>query len=58
MRNINLILKECVTNKSGKNAGTRSIWFNGNRKDSNGVKKEYCKKQLNKYIFKNFARFH
>jgi hypothetical protein len=28
------------------------------QKDSNGVKKECCKKQFNKYIFKNFARFH
>lgn len=26
-------LAECVTNKTGKNAGKRSIWFNGNRKD-------------------------
>lgn len=26
-------LKECVTNKNGKNVGKRSIWFNGNRKD-------------------------
>ena len=27
-------IHECVTNKTGKNAGKRSIWFNGNRKDS------------------------
>ena len=26
-------LKEYVTNKSGKNKGKRSIWFNGNKTD-------------------------
>ena len=51
-------LNECVTNKNGKNAGKHSIWFNGNRKDKNGVKKEYCKKQFEKYICKDFSRFH
>lgn len=52
-------LKEAVTNKSGKNAGKHSIWFNGNRLDSNsGVKKEYCKKQFEKYVAKDFSRFH
>ena len=52
-------LQECVTNKTGKNAGKRSIWFNGNRTDSQtGVKREYCKKQFEKYICKDFARFH
>ena len=33
-------LKECGTNKTGKNAGKRSIWFNGNKTDGNGEKKE------------------
>ena len=52
-------LKECVTNKKGKNAGKRSIWFNGNRKDKEtGIKKEYCKEQFKKYIAKDFSRFH
>ena len=51
-------LKECVTNKTGKNTGKRSIWFNGNRKDKSGVKKEYCKKQFEKYIAADFSRFH
>ena len=44
-------LDECVTNKTGKNKGKHSIWFNGNRIDKkDGVKKEYCKKQFEKYI--------
>lgn len=30
-------LKECVTNKTGKNTGKRSIWFNGNKKISRRV---------------------
>lgn len=52
-------IKEAVTNKSGKNAGKHSIWFNGNRKDpKNGKKKEYCKKQFEKYLEKDFKRFH
>lgn len=52
-------LDECVTNKSGKNAGSHSIWFNGNKKDpQTGEKKEYCKKQFEKYIAKDFLRFH
>ena len=52
-------LNECVTNKTGKNAGTRSIWINGNRKDkTTGQKKEYCKDQFKKYIATDFARFH
>lgn len=50
-------LDECVTNKTGKNAGKHSIWFNGNRKDSSEVKKEYCKKQFEKYICTDFSRF-
>lgn len=52
-------LQECVTNKNGKNAGKKSIWFNGNRKDkTTGEKKEYCKKQFEKYIVTDFSRFH
>lgn len=49
-------IDECVTNKTGKNAGKHSIWFNGNRKDSNGVKKEYCKKQFPKNMFVKIFR--
>ena len=52
-------LKECVTNKTGKNAGKRSIWFNGNRIDKEtGEKKEYCKEQFKKYIATDFSRFY
>lgn len=52
-------LKECSTNKNGKNKGKRSVWLNGNRIDkTTGVKKEYCKKRFEKYICKDFSRFH
>lgn len=52
-------LKECVTNKTGKNAGKHSIWFNGTKTDKGtGNKKEYCKAQFEKYLAKDFSRFH
>ena len=52
-------LQECITNKNGKNAGKRGIWFNGNKMNpSTGKKEEYCKPQFAKYICKNFERFH
>ena len=52
-------LSECVTNKTGKNKGKHCIWFNGNKTDKEtGIKKEYCKPQFNKYIAKDFSRFH
>ena len=52
-------IQESVTNKNGKHAGKHSIWFNGNRADSKtGIRKEYCKKQFEKYIAKDFSRFH
>ena len=52
-------LKECVTNKNGKNAGKRSIWFNGNKMNkATGVKQEYCKPQFEKYVAKDFSRFY
>ena len=52
-------LNECVTNKNGKNKGKHSIWFNGNRTDNaTGIKKEYCKKQFEKYLCTDFSRFH
>ena len=44
-------LKECVTNKKGKNAGKHSIWFNGNRTEKKtGERHEYCKKQFERYL--------
>ena len=52
-------LKECVTNKNGKNKGLRTIWFNGNKIDKmTGKKKEYCKPQYEKYIATDFSQFH
>ena len=52
-------LDECLTNKAGKNAGKHSIWFNGNKIDKNtGLKKEYCYQKYEKYIAKDFSRFH
>jgi len=52
-------IKESVQNKTGKNEGKRSIWFNGNRIDkTTGKKKEYCKKQFEKYEAKDFSRFY
>lgn len=52
------LLKECVTNKSGKNEGKRSICFNGNRisKDTNR-KEEYVYPRFEKYIATDFSRF-
>lgn len=51
-------LQECMTNKNGKNTGKHSIWFNGNRGDSSGEKKEYCKPQFEKYVCTDFSRFY
>ena len=52
-------LKECVTNKTGKNVGKHSIWFNGNRKyKETNKKEEYCYPRFEKYICKDFSRFH
>ncbi len=52
-------LNECVTNKTGKNVGKQSIWFNGNRIDKEtGKKKEYCYPRFEKYIAKDFSRFY
>ena len=52
-------LAECVTNKTGKNAGRHTIWFNGNKTNkSTGIKEEYCYPKFEKYIAKDFSRFH
>lgn len=48
-------LKECSTNRTGKNKGSRSIWFNGkNTKE----RKEYTKPKFEKYVALNYDRFH
>lgn len=53
-------LRECVTNKSGKNAGKRSIRFNGNKKNysKTGKKEEYAKERYDKYLCTDFSRFY
>ncbi len=49
--------KEAVKNKTGKNIGLRSIWFNGKRKNKlTGVAEEYCKPQWEKYLAEDFSR--
>lgn len=51
-------LTECTTNRTGKNAGKRGIWFNGYRTDKvTGKKNEYCKPRFEKYICNDFSRF-
>ena len=50
-------IAEAVQNKSGKNIGSPSIWFNGTRKNRlSGVQEEYCKSQFQKYIVHDFSR--
>lgn len=47
-------ISESTVNKTGKNAGKRSIWFNGrNTKE----KSEHVKPQFAKYLVKDFSRF-
>lgn len=49
--------QEAVKNKTGKNIGLRSIWFNGKRKNKQtGVSEEYCKPQWEKYLAEDFCR--
>lgn len=52
-------LAECVTNKNGKNAGKRGIWFNGYKiNKETGKKEEYCFERFQKYEAVDFSRFH
>jgi len=46
-------IKESVQNKSGKNIGLRSIWFNGK---NTKLKEEHVKPQFEKYVADDFAR--
>lgn len=51
-------ISEAVQNKTGKNAGKRSIWFNGTKTDkSNGRKIEYPKPRFEKYRVRDFSMF-
>lgn len=50
-------IAEAALNRSGKNAGKRSIWFNGKRRDRiTGKTIEACKPQFEKYLAKDFSR--
>jgi len=50
-------IRESVQNKSGKNAGLRSIWFNGTRHNrARGEFREYTKPQFERYQVKDFKR--
>tara|TARA_R110000868_G_scaffold395880_2_gene667872 strand:+ start:180 stop:635 length:456 start_codon:yes stop_codon:yes gene_type:complete len=46
-------IKESTQNKTGKNIGIRSIWFNGK---NTKLQKEHCKPQFEKYLINNFDR--
>lgn len=46
-------IKESVQNKTGKNEGLRSIWFNGKNTKNNS---EHVKEQFKKYIATDFTR--
>lgn len=49
--------REAVKNKSGKNIGLRSIWFNGKRRNKiTGTTEEYCKPRWEKYVVTDFGR--
>lgn len=53
----NEFVTEAVQNKTGKNKGKRSIWFNGRRKDkSTGKYVEHCKPQFERYLADSFDR--
>ena len=50
-------LDECVQNKTGKNVGLRSIWFNGKRKHKETkVPTEYAKERYERYRVQDFSR--
>lgn len=50
-------LSEAVQNKTGKNVGKRSLWFNGMRKSkTTGDREEYPKERYEKYRCNNFSR--
>jgi hypothetical protein len=50
-------INESHQNKTGKNKGKRTIWFNGRKTDKKtGKVAEYCKPQFEKYIAADFQR--
>ena len=49
--------RKAVKNKTGKNIGLRSIWFNGKRMNkATGDSEEYCKPQWEEYLAEDFKR--
>lgn len=49
---------EAVQNKSGKNKGKRSIWFNGTKKNRDANEQiEYPKERYNQYLARDFSVF-
>ncbi|HGS5282533.1 TPA: hypothetical protein ACMDW2_004532 [Vibrio parahaemolyticus] len=50
-------IKESNQNKTGKNVGKRSIWFNGKRKNKEtGEYTEHCHSRFDKYKVSDFSR--
>ncbi len=50
-------IRESVQNKTGKNKGKRSIWFNGKRKNkTTGILDEHIHPRFEKYVAANFER--
>lgn len=47
-------IKESTQNKTGKNKGKRTIWFNGK---NSKLQKEHCKPQYEKYLINDFKKF-
>ena len=51
------IIEEAIQNKSGKNAGKRTLWFNGRRRSKkSGMSEDYCKPQFERYLAEDFTR--
>jgi hypothetical protein len=51
-------IEEAVQNRNGRNAGKRSIWFNGNKIDrTTGRRTEYPKSRFDKYRVSDFSIF-
>lgn len=50
-------IQEAVRNKTGKNQGRRTLWFNGKRTNkATGEVVAHCKPQFSKYVAKDFSR--
>lgn len=50
-------IAEANQNKTGKNVGKRTIWFNGIRKNKEtGEREEYIKGRYEKYLCRDFSR--